>query len=187
VICALKKGNDSREMGVRERERERDSFLWVSVLIRVYRLLVLDLDNTLMHNSYANSVQDAVRPGVHELLSAAYPFYDICIWSQTSWRWLEAKITEMGLLFCPQYAISFVLDRLAMTTVTVRKKQQVYERSTVFVQLLELTRHKVKKHSVKPLELVWRKFPDHFSPKNTIHVDDLSKNVSRNMEHNVAS
>jgi ubiquitin-like domain-containing CTD phosphatase 1 len=147
------------------------------------RLLVLDLDNTLMHNSYANSVQDAVRPGVHELLSAAYPFYDICIWSQTSWRWLEAKITEMGLLFCPQYAISFVLDRLAMTTVTVRKKQQVYERSTVFVQLLELTRHKVKKHSVKPLELVWRKFPDHFSPKNTIHVDDLSKNFVLNPEN----
>ncbi|KAK4522580.1 hypothetical protein GAYE_PCTG10G0470 [Galdieria yellowstonensis] len=129
------------------------------------RLLVLDLDNTLMHNSYANSVQDAVRPGVHELLSAVYPFYDICIWSQTSWRWLEAKITEMGLLFCPQYAISFVLDRLAMTTVTVRKKQQV------------------KKHSVKPLELVWRKFPDHFSPKNTIHVDDLSKNFVLNPEN----
>ncbi|EME32223.1 Ubiquitin-like domain-containing CTD phosphatase 1 [Galdieria sulphuraria] len=129
------------------------------------RLLVLDLDNTLMHNSYSTTIQDAIRPGVHEMLSTVYPFYDICIWSQTSWRWLEAKITEMGLLLCPHYAISFVLDRLAMASVTVRKKRQL------------------KKHSVKPLQVVWRKFPDHFSPQNSIHVDDLSRNFVLNPEN----
>ncbi|GJQ09392.1 hypothetical protein GpartN1_g1183.t1 [Galdieria partita] len=129
------------------------------------KLLVLDLDNTLMHNSYSTDIQDAIRPGVHELLTAVYPFYDICIWSQTSWRWLEAKITEMGLLLCPRYAIAFVLDRLAMTCVTVRKKREL------------------KKHSVKPLQVVWRKFPDHFSPCNSIHVDDLSRNFVLNPEN----
>jgi hypothetical protein len=32
---------------------------------------------------------------------------------------------------------------------------------------------KTWEHEVKPLELIWRKFPDHYNQSNTIHVDDL--------------
>lgn len=29
---------------------------------------------------------------------SVYPFYDIVIWSQTSWMWLESKLVELGVL-----------------------------------------------------------------------------------------
>jgi len=32
------------------------------------------------------------------LLLAAYLYYDICIWSQTSWIWLETKLAELGIV-----------------------------------------------------------------------------------------
>jgi hypothetical protein len=35
------------------------------------------------------------------------------------------------------------------------------------------------KHQVKPLDIIWSKFPQ-FSSKNTIHVDDLSRNFALN-------
>ena len=27
-----------------------------------------------------------------------YPHYDIVIWSQTHWRWLETKLVELGMI-----------------------------------------------------------------------------------------
>lgn len=36
------------------------------------------------------------------------------------------------------------------------------------------------KHRVKPLELIWRKFPDFYCRRNTLHVDDLSRNFAMN-------
>ena len=33
----------------------------------------------------------------HPIL-AAYLYYDICIWSQTSWIWLETKLAELGMV-----------------------------------------------------------------------------------------
>ena len=36
-------------------------------------------------------------------LTAVYAHYDLCIWSQTSWRWLELKLTELGFLSNPNY------------------------------------------------------------------------------------
>lgn len=60
---------------------------------------------------------ESVRPGLHDVsgkdsrhnsaplttppaqfLAAVYPYFDICVWSQTSWRWLEAKLTELNML-----------------------------------------------------------------------------------------
>ena len=52
--------------------------------------------------------------GLHELLKAVYPHYDICVWSQTSWRWLEVKLVELNMLGHPDYNISFVIDRTPM-------------------------------------------------------------------------
>jgi ubiquitin-like domain-containing CTD phosphatase 1 len=39
---------------------------------------------------------------------------------------------------------------------------------------------KIREHEVKPLELIWRKFPERYSAANTVHVDDLSRNFALN-------
>lgn len=127
------------------------------------RLLVLDLDYTLFDcKSRAPTVAELGRPGLHTFLAAAYEHYDLCVWSQTSWRWLEAKITELAMLTAPDYRICFVLDRTAMFSVTsVRGKRR-------------------KSHEVKALELIWRKFPGRWSDRNTVHIDDLRRNFVLN-------
>ncbi|PWN52527.1 HAD-superfamily subfamily IIID h [Violaceomyces palustris] len=125
-------------------------------------LLVLDLDYTIADTKRLLDVgslaSEAARPGLYEFLASVWPHYDICIWSQTSWRWLEAKLTELNMLADPRFNISFVLDRTPMFSIT----------------------SKGRKHEVKPLELIWRRFPDIYGPKNTLHVDDLSRNFAMN-------
>lgn len=126
------------------------------------KLLVLDLDyciadtkRLLDPNSPASL---AARPGLHELLKAVYPYFDICVWSQTSWRWLEIKLIELNMLGNPDYNISFVIDRTPMFKIT----------------------SKVGSHEVKALEFIWRRWPDVYGPHNTIHIDDLSRNFAMN-------
>lgn len=126
------------------------------------KLLVLDLDyciadtkRLLNPNSPASL---AARPGLHELLKAAYPYYDICVWSQTSWRWLEVKLIELNMLGNPDYNISFVIDRTPMFKI----------------------QSPAGKHEVKALEFIWRRWPDVYGPHNTIHIDDLSRNFAMN-------
>ncbi|KAH9928171.1 uncharacterized protein B0H18DRAFT_1084613 [Fomitopsis serialis] len=66
------------------------------------RLLVLDLDYTILDTkpltSGALPPHECARPRLHEFLEAIYPHYDICIWSQTSWIWLETKLSELGMI-----------------------------------------------------------------------------------------
>ncbi|KAJ3120461.1 hypothetical protein HK098_004575 [Nowakowskiella sp. JEL0407] len=130
--------------------------------------------------STAEQVWELGRPGLHEMLAAVYPYYDIVIWSQTSWRWLEAKITELGMLTSPNYKIAFVLDKTSMFSINTRR-----------------TDGKMVQHQVKALgevakfwymlpmlmliisEIIWSKFPN-FSASNTIHIDDLSRNFAMN-------
>jgi ubiquitin-like domain-containing CTD phosphatase 1 len=121
------------------------------------RLLVLDLDYTLFDcKTTVTHISQLARPGLHDMLAVLYNHYDLCIWSQTSWKWLEAKITELGMLTHDEYSISFVLDQTAMFSI------QTPER----------------KHQVKPLELIWR-LTDH-DATTTIHVDDLGRNFKMN-------
>ncbi|SAM83994.1 uncharacterized protein UBRO_06329 [Ustilago bromivora] len=126
------------------------------------KLLVLDLDyciadtkRLLDPNSPASL---AARPGLHEMLKAVYPYYDICVWSQTSWRWLEVKLIELNMLGNPDYSISFVIDRTPMFKI----------------------QSKAGTHEVKALEFIWRRWPDVYGPHNTIHIDDLSRNFAMN-------
>jgi hypothetical protein len=44
-----------------------------------------------------------------------YPHYDIVIWSQTHWSWLETKLVELGVIGGPRnYKVCFVADRTTM-------------------------------------------------------------------------
>ncbi|THG99973.1 hypothetical protein EW026_g2480 [Hermanssonia centrifuga] len=130
------------------------------------RLLVLDIDYTILDTkpltSGALPPQECARPRLHEFLEAVYPYYDICIWSQTSWIWLETKLVELGMIGGPHnYQISFVLDKTSMFTVFSKRDGKQF------------------KHSVKALQIIWNHFP-RFSAKNTIHIDDLGRNFALN-------
>ena len=116
------------------------------------------------------SIQDTInkmkRPFMDEFLSAMYQHYDLVVWSQTSWRWLETKLVELGMLSNPNYKFCFVLDKTSMFAITSTRKngQRI-------------------KHYVKPLQIIWTKFPNIWNPSNTIHLDDLSRNFALNLDN----
>ncbi|WVF69168.1 HAD hydrolase, family IIID [Kwoniella sp. CBS 6097] len=130
------------------------------------KLLVLDLDYTIVDTkpliNGALPSEECARPGLHEFLEQVYPHYDIVIWSQTHWRWLETKLVELGMIGGTRnYKVAFVSDRTTMFPVFTQRDGKPY------------------KHEVKPLAYFWAKFP-HWSPKNTIHIDDLARNFALN-------
>lgn len=65
------------------------------------KLLVLDLDGCILdttcwkHQEFGTELFQ--RPYLHEFLRAVSPFYDLIVWSQTHWRWLETKIVELNV------------------------------------------------------------------------------------------
>jgi len=143
-------------------------------------LLVLDLDHTLLdfssshlrdHGSSAALIGNAddnvanhlKRPHMDDFLQWTYKYYDLVVWSQTSWRWLEVKLTELGMLTHPGYKITFVLDKTSMFQIVSTNKSG-----------------KSLTHYVKPLQIIWSKFPQ-WSSKNTVHLDDLKRNFALNM------
>lgn len=62
-------------------------------------LLVLDLDYTLFDmKSTASNFLELKRPYTDEFLKTAYRFFDLCVWSQTSWTYLVIpKTSQMSL------------------------------------------------------------------------------------------
>jgi len=133
------------------------------------KLLVLDLDNTLFDFSGRRktmSLADTMRPGLVEFLGKVFQFYNIVIWSATDWKWLEIKLIEFGLIPHPHFCFCFVLDKSCMFTVKSKRKGVMVE------------------HTVKALGIIWSKYPQ-FHSKNTIHVDDLSRNFAMNAQNGI--
>lgn len=127
------------------------------------KLLVLDIDYTLFdHRSTAENPLQLMRPYLHEFLSAIYAEYDIMIWSATSMKWVELKMGELGVLNNPNYKITALLDHMAMITVQ-SDTRGVFD--------------------CKPLGLIWAKFPEFYSAKNTIMFDDLRRNFVMNPQN----
>ena len=109
------------------------------------------------------SLAHVKRPGAHAFLEEIYKSYDIVIWSQTHWRWLEIKLVELGFLDPHRpYKFLFILDKTCMFRVQQRNRHG-----------------KIKKKACKPLQLIWTKFPQ-FHKKNTLHLDDLKTNFCLN-------
>lgn len=78
-------------------------------------------------------------------------------------KWLETKLTELGMLMHPGYKFCFVLDKTSMFTVKSTRRGG----SSVV-------------HHVKPLQIIWTKFP-RWGSHNTVHIDDLSRNFALNL------
>ncbi|KAJ3354381.1 Ubiquitin-like domain-containing CTD phosphatase 1 [Allomyces javanicus] len=131
------------------------------------RLLVLDLDHTLF-DCRARGVPnraDLLRPGTHEMLTTLYPHYDLVVWSQTVRAALETKLAGIGLLTNPGYRIAFVLDRSAMIELALPDWDAP--------------------HPVKPLAVIWARFPGVYTPRNTLHVDDVRRNFVLNPRNGI--
>ncbi|KAJ2078378.1 hypothetical protein H4R24_004511, partial [Coemansia sp. RSA 988] len=130
------------------------------------KLVVLDLDYTLFDcKNMSGNVVEMARPGLHEFLSAVYPYYDLIVWSQTKWHVLECKITLLGMVTHPNYKITTALDISAMFNIK------------------SIRNGKTVDHQVKALEFIWARFPDVYNKSNTIHVDDLSRNFALNRQN----
>ncbi|KYK69137.1 ubiquitin-like domain CTD phosphatase 1, partial [Toxoplasma gondii TgCatPRC2] len=54
---------------------------------------------------------DLKRPFLDRFMEDAYEDYDLAVWSQTHWKWVEMKCTELGFLTSPKFHLCFVLDR----------------------------------------------------------------------------
>jgi len=164
--AAAQYANDRRNQ---RKVREATSKLQVNIMEPLRpgkKLLVLDIDYTILDTKPlldgSLPPMECTRPYLHKFLEEIYPFYDICVWSQTSWVWLEAKLHEIGMIGGAQtYKVNFVLDSTCMFKVFSTREGKRYD------------------HHVKPLQIIWNKFPQ-FNASNTIHVDDLGRNFALN-------
>jgi len=124
------------------------------------KLLVLDIDYTLFdHRSVAESGRELMRPYLHEFLASAYLDYDIVIWSATNMKWIEEKMKVLGCDSNPDYKLTFYLDSRAMISIHSSKYGVI---------------------EVKPLGVIWGKFPQNYSKSNTVMFDDLRRNFLMN-------
>jgi len=137
------------------------------------KLCVLDIDYTIFDCKHVRESEHPIemhmRPFVHEFLTKIYQHYDIVFWSQTKWLWVESKLTDMGILTHTDYKINFVLDKDSMFKVKWTHNET----------------KQAKEHYVKPLQFIYAKFPQFYHSRNTIHVDDLSRNFAMNPHNGV--
>jgi hypothetical protein len=91
-------------------------------------------------------------------LLSSYLLHNFSLALKTSWRWLEIKLMELGLLTSMKYKLCFVLDKASM--------------------------FKLNTGYVKPLHVIWNKMPS-WNRTNTLHVDDLERNFVLNPENGI--
>ncbi|XP_051870809.1 ubiquitin-like domain-containing CTD phosphatase 1 isoform X2 [Pristis pectinata] len=87
---------------------------------------------------------------------------DYTLFAATSMKWIEVKMKELGVTTHANYKITFMLDSAAMITVHTPKRGVV---------------------EVKPLGVIWDKFPEFYSRKNTIMFDDIGRNFLMNPQN----
>lgn len=138
--------------------------------------LVLDIDYTLFDHRWQQQVKDEFRkqkslsipefkrPYLHEFLTTCYQKYDIVIWSATGMTAIDSKCSNLGMYSNPNYKVHLVLSKDHMLYIHKQGKKSIY------------------RETVKPLEVIWRNFPE-YTPKNTIHIDDLYSNFQLNVNN----
>jgi HAD-superfamily hydrolase (TIGR02245 family) len=154
-------GTDSIFMKL-QRLANRTEIKFINKPRRNTKLLVLDLDHTLMDFScrFDYMAEQLKRPYLDSFLAQVYPYYDIAVWSQTNFKWLELKLSELNMLNRADYKICFALDKSTMFT--------------------------VRQQYVKPLEVIWSKCESlGWGPHNTVHVDDLGRNFELNKQSGI--
>lgn len=136
-------------------------------------LLVLDLDGCILDTGSWKLPELATelfaRPYLHDMLAAISPFYDVIIWSQTAWVWLERKIIELEMIGPTargNYHIVSCLDKTCMFSVYSEKEGKAWS------------------HQVKALGIIWANMPQ-YVPEKTVHLDDLSRNFAMNPKNGI--
>ncbi|GAA5994881.1 uncharacterized protein JCM10292_004410 [Rhodotorula paludigena] len=133
------------------------------------KLVVLDLDGCILdtstwkNESFAFPTEMFMRPYLHDFLRLISPYYDIIVWSQTSWRWLEQKLVELNMIGPNKKG-----EYNVVTTIDHTPMFQIYSERD----------GKPWSHHVKPLGIIWARFEGQYTAQNTIHVDDLSRNFA---------
>mmetsp|Transcript_823 Transcript_823/g.1137 ORF Transcript_823/g.1137 Transcript_823/m.1137 type:complete len:525 (+) Transcript_823:122-1696(+) len=134
-------------------------------------------------------IQKMKRPFMDEFLSIAYQHYDLCVWSQTSWRWLETKLVELNMVHNPNYKFCFVLDKTSMFAISANNNNNnnnnnnIPENASIANNTSNNKKYKKEKHYVKPLQIIWSKYPQYWNETNTIHLDDLGRNFALNIQN----
>ena len=124
------------------------------------KCLVLDIDYTIFDlGTPGETMTEKARPYLHEFMTACYAFYDIVIWSATSMKWVVGKMTELGCMNHSEYKLTCLIDGMSMVTVTTN------EYGTF---------------NCKPLQVLWAKYPEVYTPDNTVMLDDLRRNFVAN-------
>lgn len=124
-------------------------------------LLVLDLDRTLWHHD-----KDSLRPYALKFISKMHYYkFDIAIWSKRDLKSIKETLKDSKIDTLP---ICFILTKSHMISISGCK-----------VKNTKKTNSKTS-NKIKPLKYIWKKFPDRWNKRNTIHIDDLSGNFILN-------
>jgi HAD-superfamily hydrolase (TIGR02245 family) len=194
-VSPARPGADSIFMKL-QRLASRTEILFINQPRHNTKLLVLDLDHTLMDFScrFDYMVEQLKRPYLDAFLAQSYLYYDIAVWSQTNFKWLELKLTELGMLNRGDYKICFALVSSFPVALLVIATHCTPSSHSLMWTLSYLplpcqdksTMFTVRQQYVKPLEVIWAKCASlGWGPHNTVHVDDLERNFELNKQSGV--
>lgn len=147
-------------------ERDKVDFHVLGPFHALKKCLVLDIDYTIFdHKSDFELAPEFRRPYLHEFLKACNVHYNIIIWSATAFYHIQTKMEKLQLLRHPDFQICLALSKDHMIPYSFSLK-----RKTFF-------------QDIKPLSVLWNRFPHIFTPANTIHIDDVAENFALNPQN----